>query len=109
MKTMDINRVILKGKIIGELSSVKVNDTSVVNFVLSTTRTYTKKNGERMSDVTYHDMEAWDTVGEGLVARADEGSIIFVEGHQKLNIWEKDGQKRSKIKVVVDLFDVLEV
>src|SRR5205085_4428574 len=38
-----------------------------------------------------------------------KGQQIFIEGHLKLDQWtSQDGQKRSKIKVVIDNFQYLE-
>ena len=37
-----------------------------------------------------------------------KGSQIFIEGHLRMDSWEKDGQKRSKLVVVVDNFQFLD-
>src|SRR4051812_18907225 len=38
-----------------------------------------------------------------------KGNQVFIEGHLKLDQWtSQDGQKRSKIKIVVDNFQFLE-
>src|SRR5262245_40059371 len=38
-----------------------------------------------------------------------KGSQIFIEGHLKLDQWtSQDGQKRSRLKIVVDNFQFLE-
>jgi single-strand DNA-binding protein len=37
-----------------------------------------------------------------------KGQQIFIEGHLRMDQWEKDGQKRSKLVVVIDNFQYLE-
>jgi single-strand DNA-binding protein len=37
-----------------------------------------------------------------------KGHQVFIEGHLKLDQWEKDGQKRSRLFVVADNFQFLE-
>src|ERR1700722_9284498 len=37
-----------------------------------------------------------------------KGRQIFIEGHLKLDQWEKDGQKRSQLRVVVDSLQFLD-
>lgn len=59
------------------------------------------------------DCEAFNRGDQGtLASRIEEtlrkGQQIFIEGHLKLDQWEKDGQKHQKIKVVVDNFQYLE-
>jgi single-strand DNA-binding protein len=36
-----------------------------------------------------------------------KGSNILIEGRLKLDTWEKDGQKRSKLRVVADKMQML--
>jgi single-strand DNA-binding protein len=37
-----------------------------------------------------------------------KGQQVFVEGHLRMDTWEKDGQKRSRLVIVVDNFQYLE-
>ena len=50
------------------------------------------------------DIEAWGKQGELVSKYLTKGSLAMVEGRLKLDQWEDktSGQKRSKIKVVLD-------
>ncbi|HTU20406.1 MAG TPA: single-stranded DNA-binding protein [Gemmataceae bacterium] len=37
-----------------------------------------------------------------------KGRQVFIEGHLKLDQWEKDGQKQSRLKIVLDNMQFLE-
>ena len=53
---------------------------------------------------TFVDIEAWGKQGELVAKYLSKGSLAMVEGRLKLDQWEDkaSGQKRSKIKVVLD-------
>ena len=45
------------------------------------------------------DCEAWDRLAELCGQYLRKGSPVLVEGKLQMDTWEKDGQKRSKLKV----------
>ena len=45
------------------------------------------------------DFEAWDRLGELCGQYLRKGSPVLVEGKLQMDSWEKDGQKRTKLKV----------
>ena len=63
--------------------------------------------GEWVEEVTFVDVTVWgrqaETVGEYLT----KGSSVLFEGRLKLDTWEKDGQKHSKLKVVCERMQML--
>jgi single-strand DNA-binding protein len=75
-----------------------------------------KKNQQtgQWEDVpVFLDVEAFNRGEFGKLADSCEqylrkGRQIFIEGHLRMDQWETDGQKRSKIVVVVDNFQFLE-
>lgn len=75
-----------------------------------------KKNrdtGEWEDDPVFLDLEVFNRGENGRQADLAEESLakghqLFVEGHLKLDQWTKDGEKRSKLVVVVDNFQFLE-
>jgi single-strand DNA-binding protein len=76
-----------------------------------------KKNqqtGQWEEDPVFLDMEVFNRGEFGKLADLVEqnlrkGQQVFLEGHLKLDQWTaQDGQKRSKIKIVVDNFQYLE-
>jgi len=73
------------------------------------------QTGQWDDEPVFLDMEAFNR-GEGGRQLADQveqyfrkGQQFFIEGHLKLDQWtSQDGQKRSRIKIVVDNFQFLE-
>ena len=74
---------------------------AVSNFGLAVNRTYTNSDGEKVDDVCYIDIVAWNRLAEVAGEYLSKGQPIFVEGRLQMDSWEQeDGQKRSKLKVV---------
>jgi single-strand DNA-binding protein len=46
--------------------------------------------------------ELWEQKAEATANYSDRGLRVTIEGRLKVDQWEKDGQKRSMVKVVVD-------
>jgi single-strand DNA-binding protein len=76
-----------------------------------------KKNpdtGEWVDDPVFLDLEVFNRGEQGRQADLVEQSLrkghqVFIEGHLRLDSWtSQDGQKRSKLVVVVDNFQFLE-
>lgn len=65
-------------------------------------------NARSENDVTFVDLTVWDKQAEVAAQYLKKGSMVHVEGRLKLESWEKDGQKRSKLVVVVENFQFLD-
>ena len=61
-----------------------------------------KKNsaGDWVDEVTFVDITLWGRQAEIACEYLAKGSPALVEGRLKLDTWETDGQKRSKLKVI---------
>jgi single-strand DNA-binding protein len=78
------------------------NEKAVANFGLAINEKYKGKDGETKESVTFVDIEAWGRTGELCGQYLTKGRACLVEGKLKLDTWEKDGQKHSKLKVVAE-------
>lgn len=58
--------------------------------------------GEWVDETTFVDVTLWGRQAEIAGEYLTKGSPILVEGRLKLDSWEKDGQKRSKLRVVCE-------
>jgi single-strand DNA-binding protein len=54
---------------------------------------------------SWFDIEAWD-LPDWLAAGLTKGALALCDGRLKTEEWEKDGQKRSKTKLVADGYGV---
>ncbi len=109
---MGMNIVVLHGNLTRD-PEVRVLEfgerkTSVVNFTIATSRHFKKSNGEKGQETTFVDCEAWDRGAEVIGEFFTKGSGIVVHGALKNDNWEdKEGKKRSSMKVRVEKFDMV--
>jgi len=64
-------------------------------------------NGDWIEETTFVDVTAWARNAEIASEYLTKGSPVLIEGRLKLDTWEKDGQKHSKLKVVCDQLRLL--
>ena len=98
------NRVILAGNLTRDPQVRSLpNEKQVADFGLAINHRYKGSDGEMKEDVTFVDCEAWGRTAELVGQYLAKGRACLIEGRLKLDQWEdKDGQKRSKLKVVAD-------
>ena len=106
-----INKVTLVGRL-GKDPEVRHfdNNSSVCNFTIATSESYTDKEGQRVEQTEWHNLAIWR---KGLVDVAEKylkkGHLLYVEGKLRTRSWDdKDGNKRYTTEVVVDSFKMLE-
>ena len=81
---------------------------AVCEIGLAVNRKYRTKEGEDREETTFVDCEAWGKQAEVLKQYMTKGKPLFIEGRLKLDTWEdKDGGKRSKMRVVIENFQFL--
>lgn len=78
--------------------------TVVVNFGLAVNESWTGQDGQKKERATFIDCEAWGKQAETINEYVKKGQPFHVIGVLQLDQWEKDGQKRSKLKVKVTAF-----
>ena len=61
-----------------------------------------KQRDEWVEEVTFVDITVWGRTAEVAQQYLKKGSPCMVSGRLKLDQWESQGQKRSKLKVVCD-------
>jgi single-strand DNA-binding protein len=71
---------------------------SVCSLSIANNRIYTK-NGERVTEVSYFDVEVWGVIAENCAKYLKKGSGIIVEGRLKQDRWEKDGKTQSRVRI----------
>jgi len=102
--SLNVNQVILAGHLTRDPEvRTLAADRAVANFALAINRRYKSAEGEAKEDVTFIEVEAWGRTGELVGQYLVKGSPCYIEGRLKLDVWtDKDGQKRSRIKVVAE-------
>ncbi len=79
--------------------------TAVGQLGLAVNRVY-KVGDEKREETLFLDVEVWGRTAEVIGEHCAKGHTIYLEGHLKLDSWDdkQTGQKRSKIKMVVEEF-----
>jgi single-strand DNA-binding protein len=100
------NRVILMGNLTRDPELRVINKNSqVCHLGLATNRRYTDQAGNPQDEVTFVDCEAWGAIAKVISDHLTKGQPIHIEGRLRLDQWQSDdGDKRSKLKVVVENF-----
>src|SRR5262245_9729630 len=60
------------------------------------------KTNQWVDEVTFVDVTFWGRTAEIAGEYLSKGSPVLVEGRLKLDQWETEGQKRSKLRVVCE-------
>lgn len=106
----NLNKVMLMGNLTRD-PEIKYTPkgTAIAVFGLATNRSYTLENGEKREEVTFVDCEAYARLAEVIGEYCKKGKPLFVEGRLKLDTWDDktSGQKRSKMKVIVEVMQLL--
>ena len=101
---MSINRVIISGNLTRdpELRST-AGGMSILGFgVAVNDRRRNAQTGEWEDYPNYIDCTMFGARAESLSRILTKGMKVSIEGKLRWSQWEKDGQKRSKIEVIVD-------
>ena len=102
------NRVILMGNITTEIELRSTQGgTAVCDVSLAVNDRRKNQAGEWVEDTTFVDVTLWGRTAEVAAEYLGKGSPVLIEGRLKLDTWETDGQKRSKLKVVGDRMQMI--
>ena len=71
---------------------------AVCSLSIANNRVYTK-NGEKVTEVSYFDVEVWGLAAENCSKYLTKGSGIIVEGRLRQDRWEKDGKTQSRVRI----------
>ena len=101
------NRVILVGNLTRDVElRYTANGTAVTDIGLAV-NDRVKRAGEWVEETTFVDVTLWGRTAEVAGEYLRKGSPALIEGRLKLDTWEQDGAKRSKLKVVGDRLQML--
>jgi len=105
----NFNKVLLMGNLTRDVElKFTPSNQAVAQIGIAVNRRYRTKEGEDREETTFVDCEAWGRVAEVMNQYLAKGRPVFIEGRLKLDQWEdKDGGKRSKLKVVVENFQFI--
>ena len=106
---MSINRVILTGNLTRD-PEIRRTQSGMAIMSLGIAVNDRRKNsqtGEWEDYANFIDCTMFGTRAESVSNFLHKGSKVGIDGKLRYSTWERDGQKRSKIEVVVDDLELL--
>lgn len=107
----NLNRVMIMGNLTRdpELRYLPNSNTAVVQLGVAVNRRWRNQQGEPQEETTFVDCEFFGRPAEVINQYLSKGKPIYIEGRLRLDQWEdRDGNKRSKLKVVGENFQFLD-
>lgn len=101
------NRVILVGNLTRDIELRYVGSGMAVTDLGLAVNDRVKRNDQWVEEATFVDITLWGRTAEVANEYLSKGSSVLIEGRLKLDTWEKDGQKRSKLHVVGERMQML--
>ena len=98
----DINNLTIVGRLTRDPETKQVNGKSLTNFSLAV-----KKGSKGKEEVSYFDLVAWEKTADLIATYCNKGKQVIITGELKQDRWEKDGQKRSRVSIVVKSIQLL--
>jgi single-strand DNA-binding protein len=101
------NRVILVGNLTRDPELRYIPSGTAVSDIGLAVNDRIKRGDQWVDEATFVDITLWGRTAEIANEYLSKGSPVLIEGRLKLDRWEKDGQKHSKLKVVGDRLQML--
>jgi len=101
------NRVILVGNLTRDPELRYIPSGTAVSEIGLAVNDRVKKGDQWVDEVTFVDVTLWGRTAEIANEYLSKGAPVLVEGRLKLDRWEKDGQKHSKLRVTAEKMQML--
>ena len=100
----DICRVVINGRLTKDVEIKQTTSgTSVGSFSIAVNRKYNDKE-----ETSFFNCVSFGKTAEIIAQYVKKGHRIGIDGRLVQRSWEKDGQKRSTVEIVVENFQFLE-
>ena len=106
---MSINRVLLTGNLTRDPEIRRTQSgMAIMTFGIAVNdRRKNSQTGEWEDYANFIDCTMFGTRAEAVSNFISKGSKVALEGKLRYSTWERDGQKRSKLEVIVDEIDFM--
>jgi single-strand DNA-binding protein len=101
------NRVILVGNLTRDPELRYISSGTAVSEIGLAVNDRVKRGDQWVDETTFVDITMWGRTAEVANEYLSKGAPVLIEGRLKLDSWEKDGQKRSKLRVVCEKMQML--
>jgi single-strand DNA-binding protein len=101
------NRVILVGNLTRDPELRYIPSGTAVSDIGLAVNDRIKRGDQWVDETTFVDVTLWGRTAEIANEYLSKGSPVLIEGRLKLDRWEKDGQKHSKLRVTAEKMQML--
>jgi single-strand DNA-binding protein len=101
------NRVILVGNLTRDPELRYIPSGTAVSDIGLAVNDRIKRGDQWVEEPVFVDITLWGRTAEIANEYLSKGSPVLIEGRLKLDRWEKDGQKHSKLKVIGERLQML--
>src|SRR6478752_2780470 len=101
------NRVILVGNLTRDPELRYIPSGTAVSEIGLAVNDRIKRGDQWVDETTFVDVTLWGRTAEIANEYLSKGSPVLIEGRLKLDRWEKDGQKHSKLRVTAEKMQML--
>ena len=101
------NRVILVGNLTRDPELRYIPSGTAVSEIGLAVNDRVKRGDQWVEETTFVDVTLWARTAEVANEYLSKGSSVLIEGRLKLDRWEKDGQKHSKLRVIGERMQML--
>ena len=108
MASASFNRVVLVGNLTRDvvLGSTQT-ETPVTDIGLAVNERRKDQSGNWIDEPVFVDVTLWGRTAEVANEFLRKGSPVLIEGRLRLDTWEDNGQKRSRLRVVGERMQML--
>ena len=101
------NRVVWVGNLTRDVDLRYTPSQTAVTDIGLAVNDRVKRNNEWVDETTFVDVTLWGRQAEVANEYLSKGAPVLIEGRLKLDTWEQEGQKRSKLRVVGEKMQML--
>ena len=101
------NRVVLVGNLTRDPELRYIPSGTAVSDIGLAVNDRIKRGDQWVEEPVFVDITLWGRTAEIANEYLSKGSPVLIEGRLKLDRWEKDGQKHSKLKVIGERLQML--
>lgn len=110
---MATSRSLNKVTLIGNLSRdpevrYTQNGALVCTFGLATNTTWLDSNGQQKESTEWHNIVAWNKLGEICANILSKGMLVYIEGELRTRVWGEDDDRRYRTEIKLNDMKLLD-
>jgi single-strand DNA-binding protein len=106
-----VNKVILVGRL-GKDPEVRSTPSgvTVAKFTIATDEKFTDRSGEKQERTEWHNIVAWNKLGEICGQYLRKGKLVYIEGSIRTDSWDdkESGQKKYRTEIIANAMQMLD-